>query len=216
MHLTLFDLDGTITKKDTFAPYLIGLMRRNLNTVTITPILAYHLIRFWLGYIDNSQLKKIFLNTIISRCNKNSLVKWRKTYVQEIMAKNISKDALFHILQAANTGKTILVSASIDEYVIPLSKMLNIDEVICTTMKRTEKGELSGEMLSKNCYGEEKLNRVLDWINAAKFTGTISSYSDHHSDIPLLAFSDNPTAINPTKKLFEYCKKVSLDVAYWS
>jgi HAD superfamily phosphoserine phosphatase-like hydrolase len=191
-------------------------MRRNLNTVTITPLLVYHLIRFWLGFIDNSQLKQIFLNTIISRCNKNSLVKWRKDYVQEIMEKNISNDALLHLLQATNTGKTILVSASIDEYVIPLSKMLNIDEVICTTMKRTEKDELSGEMLSKNCYGEEKLNRVLDWINAAKFTGTISSYSDHHSDIPLLVFSDHPTAVNPTKRLLEYAKKVNLNEVHWS
>jgi len=216
LHLTLFDLDGTITKKDTFTPYLIGLMRRNLKTVTITPLLTYHLIRFYLGFIDNSQLKQIFLKTIISRCNKSSLVKWRKDYVQEIMKKNISNDAIRHILQAKNISKTILVSASIDEYVIPLSKILNIDEVICTTMKRTANGELCGEMLSKNCYAEDKLDRVLDWINTAKFTGTISSYSDHHSDIPLLEFSDYPTAVNPTKKLLEYCKKVSLNVVYWS
>lgn len=215
MHITLFDLDGTITKKDTFIPYLTGLMARNFNTITITPLLAYHLARYLLNRIDNNQLKQIFLSTIISRCDKSTLSEWTKKYVRTILEYNITDDALHHILEAKNIGRVFLVTASIDEYVIPLSKELNIDEVICTSMKRNESGELSGEILGQNCFGEEKLNRVLEWINTTKYKGTISSYSDHHSDIPLLEFSHNAIAVNPTKELLKYCEKENLDVVYW-
>jgi HAD superfamily hydrolase (TIGR01490 family) len=215
VHITLFDLDGTITKRDTFVPYLKGLMARNFNTITITPLLVYHLVRFWLNLINNNQLKQIFLSIIIPRCDQTKLLKWTEKYVQTILENNISNDALHDILLAKSIGRVFLVTASIDVYVIPLSKELNIDEVICTSMRRNESGELCGEMLSQNCFGEEKLNRVLEWINTTKYKGSISSYSDHHSDIPLLEFSDNAIAVNPTKELLQYSKKNTWNVVYW-
>lgn len=57
------------------------------------------------------------------------------------------------------------------------------------TQVEVRNGRLTGRFLTKNCYGQEKVNRILDYLPDRK-TYRLIAYGDSRGDQELLAFAD--------------------------
>jgi HAD superfamily phosphoserine phosphatase-like hydrolase len=90
------------------------------------------------------------------------------------------------IKQAQEEGaEVVIVSASIDNWVQPFFP----DVKVLGTKIEVEKGYLTGFFLTKNCYGLEKVNRILKaYPNRSEYQ--LIAYGDSNGDKELLAFAD--------------------------
>ena len=87
---------------------------------------------------------------------------------------------------ALNEGTEVLiVSASIDNWVRPFFKGIRI----LGTQIEVEDGRLTGRFLTKNCYGQEKVNRILA-LYPHREDYHLTAYGDSRGDRELMAFAD--------------------------
>lgn len=96
--------------------------------------------------------------------------------------------------QAFSDGaEVIIVSASIDNWVKPffenLSNQNNRSILILGTQIEVKDGLLTGRFLTKNCYGQEKVNRIMA-LYPHRENYHLTAYGDSRGDKELLAFAD--------------------------
>ena len=80
---------------------------------------------------------------------------------------------------------TLIVSASIDNWVQPFFPHVKV----LGTQIEVKDGRLTGRFLTKNCYGQEKVNRILA-LYPDRNTYHLIAYGDSRGDKELLAFAD--------------------------
>lgn len=81
-----------------------------------------------------------------------------------------------------------IVSASIDRWIRPWAQTVGFSSLLCTEIE-VEKGVLTGAFLTANCYGQEKVNRLLTRYPERNEYYLIA-YGDSRGDRELLAFAD--------------------------
>ena len=92
-----------------------------------------------------------------------------------------------------------IVSASIDNWVRPFFYQLTAHSVsdfrvIGTKVEADSNGRLTGRFLTNNCYGPEKVRRVLaeyPQLAAQRSSYVVEAYGDSRGDKEMLAFADN-------------------------
>jgi phosphoserine phosphatase len=90
----------------------------------------------------------------------------------------------------SQSHKVYVISASIEEWVIPCCRVLGDITVLATKVKP----DLSG-FISKNCYGQEKVNRLLE-MEPERKTYTLYAYGDSRGDKEMLEFADFSTFVH--------------------
>jgi HAD superfamily phosphoserine phosphatase-like hydrolase len=89
-------------------------------------------------------------------------------------------------MQAQDDGaEVVIVSASIDNWVQPF--FANV--TVLGTQIEVKDGLLTGRFLTKNCYGQEKVNRILACYPHRE-DYHLTAYGDSRGDKELLAFAD--------------------------
>ena len=66
----------------------------------------------------------------------------------------------------------MLVSASLEHYVLPAGELLGVDGVLATRLAVDAAGMVSGRFDGKNCRGAEKYARVVGWLRANGLAAT--------------------------------------------
>ncbi len=212
----VFDLDGTLCKRDTYLPFLLGYLLRHPWRFIRTLHLPIATAMYLLGLRNNSWLKQVFLRACLGGLSRISLQSWVNIYIQSILINNLRPGAVKK-LQQYKESKSLLVlaSASLDIYVKELGSKLGFKHVICTNADWDDNDRLTGKLLSANCYGEEKLQRVTNWLAENQYKNVDVVYSDHHSDIPILQYATKGVAVNPTKKLRNVSRELQLEMENW-
>ncbi|MGH7232969.1 MAG: HAD family hydrolase [Nitrospiraceae bacterium] len=195
--LAVFDLDGTLTRRDSYLPYLIGFLVRHPRRLVRTLHLPWQVCRFVIGGISNTDLKRQFLHACLGGVRRAEVRRWTEAFVDGLIARGFRRDALAALEQHRQNGDVlVLLTASFDLYADELARRLKFDQVICTQAE-WRGDRLSGNLASPNRYGAEKL-RCLTELKKAYPAATIIAYADHHSDLPLLRFADKGILINGT------------------
>ena len=215
-NIIVFDLDGTLTERDTYLPFLLGFLVRHpwrfWRIMHLGFAVAIHLI----GWRDNTWLKKVFLNAFMGGLSKQALSAWVDKFTHNILANGLRGGAIERLRLHLQEGDTvILASASLDIYVQPLGRALGFEHIICTQVAWDTKGCITGELRNSNCYGQEKVTQLSDWLRLHGYEGVNIAYTDHHSDLPLLNWAKNGIVVNPTPKLRIASQKQHLDVVVW-
>ncbi|MEP5416767.1 MAG: HAD-IB family hydrolase [Lentilitoribacter sp.] len=204
-NILIFDLDKTLTKKDTTIPFLFFIFKRHPVKILKFPQL------FWLGVKhflmhegDGSSTKREFLKVMFKGLRKERLYRLGEEFALSLNSDFFFKDGLDIISTARSQNKTlILASASLDLYVDTLAQKLNFDHCIATKPKFVD-GRFEGEFLDSNNYGNSKCENVKVFFEEMNFKFEDSvSLSDSPTDWPLLKVSKNGIAVNPTKKLLD-------------
>jgi HAD superfamily phosphoserine phosphatase-like hydrolase len=94
--------------------------------------------------------------------------------------------AIDTIKKARSEGvEVLIVSASIDNWVQPFFP----DVKVIGTQVEVRDGRLTGRFLTKNCYGQEKVNRLLELYPDRREYHLIA-YGDSKGDKEMLTFAD--------------------------
>lgn len=211
-----FDLDGTITRSDTYVPFLAGLLARRplrvLRALHLPAAAAFHLA----GLRDNAWLKSVFLGAVLGGLSRGEIAPLVETFVASTVARDLRPGAREEIMRCRQAGHhLVLASASLDIYVEHLAAALGFDTVICTRAALDAAGRISGALDGGNCYGDEKQRRLAAWLADDPRRRIVAAYSDHHTDLPMLALAERAVAVNPTPRLRQQAAASRIAVVDW-
>ena len=82
-----------------------------------------------------------------------------------------------------------VISASIFEWVQPWCEKIGVSRVLATQIEVDANGIISGRFATKNCYGKEKVRRLLE-VEPARRSYILYAYGDSCGDKEMIAFSD--------------------------
>ena len=179
-----FDFDGTLTTKDTlleFIRFAKGTLAFGLGFLRYTHLL----VLMKLGFYPNWKAKqKVFAHFF-----KGMSIDDFDVLCQEFAASSkhlLRPKGIEAINKAQSEGSEVLiVSASIDNWVQPF--FANV-KVLGTQIEVVD-DKLTGRFLTKNCYGQEKVNRILAlYPNRQDYH--LTAYGDSRGDKELLAWAD--------------------------
>ena len=160
MRLAFFDLDGTLTKIDTFVPYcLISLFFRPWRIFT-TKFIMKQYSSLLSGRIGRQQLKEAFVKAFLWGSTKKNILRVNRIFLGLFMPLIIRKSMLRKAREHQRCGDRVyIVSASPDIYLEPFISLWRFDGLICTNLEWRQ-GRLTGRILGRNCRGQEKAKRI--------------------------------------------------------
>jgi phosphatidylglycerophosphatase C len=210
--ISIFDLDGTLTKTDTYLPYLLGFLKRNPKRWLKAVILPFAVALFYLKIRNNQWLKTIFLTVVLGGETKERIVAWNKLFLDKLFTEGLREDIVGILRERQDAGDIIILStASLDIYVPEIQNRFSIDHLICTnTLWQNDR--LTGSLDGNNCYGLEKLAKIKAYFEKYNIVGEISIYSDHSSDWPLMKYADKAYAVYPTNKMRTIALKNNIEI----
>lgn len=197
MRTVIFDLDGTLTKGDTFLSFLVLCLRefgfRNWSIL----LLPYDVLLYLGGRITNSQLKEVFLSKVLSGISLERVQPVSEKFVSALLKSKMNEQVTrvlnCHLVQK---HRVVLATASVDIYVRDIAKRLSIHEVVCTLIE-VRNGLITGRLVGKNCHGMEKIRRLEEFLSPSELQRAVF-YTDHHSDLPLLKKVEEGFLVNPS------------------
>jgi len=185
MALAFFDLDGTLTRFDTFVPYcLLSLFYRPRRVFALKPLLKA-CINFFRGRIDRQDLKETFLVAFLEGARRNDIELFNREFFRFILLWIIREEMIEKMRLHKQAGDQVyLVSASPDVYLDTLAREWKLVGVICTKLE-WKNGLLTGKILGKNCRGHEKGVRIRELFSEIELEGSFA-YGNKNEDQELL------------------------------
>jgi HAD superfamily hydrolase (TIGR01490 family) len=215
--IAVFDLDGTITRRDTYLAYLLGFLARHPERLLRAAPLPLAVVRYLIGARDNSWLKTTFLRAILGGTPRSVLAYWTEVFLDRVLERGLRPGALEAIARHRAAGhRLVMVTASLDFYAEPLSRRLGFDAVLCTRAVYDAEGRVTGALDGDNCYGECKLRQVERYLARDAAGLRVICYSDHHADLPLLRFATQAVAVNPSRRLKSAALRQGFPSEDWS
>jgi HAD superfamily hydrolase (TIGR01490 family) len=184
MRIAFFDFDGTITKKDTlidFIRYAKGDKKFILGMIYLSPMLLLYSLKIISNYKAKQKLFSYFFNGYTQETFKKLATEYSLRFVDRLVRQKAMDKIIYHKSQG---DKVVVVSASIDCWIRPWCEKNNI-ELIATKIEIIE-DTISGNFLTKNCYGIEKVNRIKDNYNLDEYD-YIFGYGDSSGDKEMLS-----------------------------
>jgi HAD superfamily hydrolase (TIGR01490 family) len=213
--IAIFDLDRTITTHGTFTPWLLRFVPRRPWVLLAVPFILLAAIAYKLKLVTRKGLKQIMLKCVTSGVSADEVARVNADFVRSWIPHRCRPGALAAIAAHQAVGDTIVIAtASNDVHAKPIAEALGVSHVVATRAELDGAGRLTGRILGPNCYGADKL----DMIKAAVSVGDAKtiSYSDHHSDLPMLEWTDTGVAVNPNAKLRAIAEKRGMEVRDWN
>ena len=214
--VAVFDLDGTITRRDTYSGILAHNLRRNPGKLVDLVPLVMPVVRFGAGRLDNAALKTAFLRSMFRGMPEERIRSVTLSFVDRLFAGGLRSGAL-EALEGHRSGghQTVLLTASLDFYVEEIAARLDFDHCICTRAARGPDNALTGELLTPNCRGVEKLTRLQAHFGDALQQCYFVGYGDRESDFHLLAALDRGIVVNPGRRTRNKALAAGFQVVDW-
>ena len=182
-----FDFDGTVTTSDS----LIAIIRYISGSRKLFMWIASHvhlLVLMKMGMYSNHTLKLRLFKHIFGGMSEQYL-KEKATDFAKAYCHIIRPEAKPIIKQALADGHTVcIISASPSIWVRPFFADCPGIEFLCTELE-TANGIITGNFVGNNCYGQEKVNRLLSRHPDRKEYELIA-FGDSRGDRELLAQAD--------------------------
>lgn len=201
--LAAFDVDGTLTRRDTLLPFL----QRVCGTQRLARGLARHgvaLSAMAVGRVERDTVKDALLAHLLTGWDAEAVRSAGTTYAGFLAsADRLRPDTLARLREHQAAGhRVVLVSASPEVYLDPLGHHLGVDAVLCSALEVGADGRLTGRLVGRNCRGAEKVARLQTWLDGDG-TGAsyLYAYGDSSGDRELLAHADVGVLVKPRRPL---------------
>ena len=186
--IAVFDLDGTLTTKDTlleFIKFACGVPRFYWGFLLFCPIL----ILMKLHLFPNWKAKQMIFSHFFKGWEYNDFKAKGQLFANEI-EKMENRKMLEKLNDHLNHSDVVyVISASIFEWVQPWCEKIGISRVLATQIEVDANGIISGRFTTKNCYGKEKVRRLLE-VEPERHSYILYAYGDSRGDKEMIAFSD--------------------------
>ncbi|MGI9623982.1 MAG: HAD-IB family hydrolase [Acidimicrobiales bacterium] len=193
-----FDFDGTITKRDTLAPFLWTVGGAGANVSGWWSLRRLALQR------DSSLRRALAKERMLSRTmGGKPLVdleaagtEYAATLPPKYRPETVSK-VDWHREQG---HELVLVTASLGVYARPAASALGFDDVIAVDLEVDSEGYITGALAGPNVRGREKERRLRQYLEVSSpgsDSGGVElwAYGNSSGDKQMLAMADHPTWI---------------------
>ena len=188
LHLHVSDFDGTLTTRDSMMEIIIFQRGRWGLFLALMRILPWILLMMMHLY-SNQRTKERLLYHCFHDMPEHDFKDFCKRFAHS-HTSIIRTDLLTRLKEAEAQGAELIVITASPE--LWVSHFLPGTTVLGTKMEFSEKG-FTGRFLTPNCYGQEKVNRLLQHIpdiTDHRSRYHITAYGDSRGDRELLAFAD--------------------------
>ena len=196
--LAIFDVDYTLTKRETLVEFYFFMMKKNPRLLKYLPKSIFSTIFYLMKIHDASKVKKTFIR-FIDGIEENDMKKIVAEFYERRLSKILYKDAIDTIKKMKADGyKIYLISASAEFYLNQLYNIVEVDKVIGTRFTM-ENGLHRNGILGENCKGEEKVKRLKEVLASENIEADFENsymFSDSLSDLPLFNLVGHPYLIN--------------------
>lgn len=187
--VAVFDLDGTLTRRDTFLPFLISYAGRRFRVwplVTLPLYLGLYLCRL----IPDRVAKERLLVSFLGGQKRAAVAEHADWFCRNWLIRSLRHDVVEKLREHQVAGhRVILLSASPEVYVPRIAESLEIHETICTRVFG-DCHRWDGSLVGANCKGPEKLNRLCEYLaDEAEFVESFA-YGDRWHDLPVLEWAN--------------------------
>ena len=184
MNIFVFDFDGTLTTRDTliaFIRYACGTHRFLFGFLLHAPLLVLMKLRLYPNGKTKQRIFSWFFRGMPLEAFDALCQGFAHTHRHLLRS-----DTVRALQQAQGEGAEVLiVSASIDNWVQPFFPSVTV----LGTQIEVIDGRLTGRFLTPNCYGQEKVRRILA-LHPVRSSYRLTAYGDSRGDRELLAFAD--------------------------
>jgi phosphatidylglycerophosphatase C len=214
VQLAVFDLDGTVTRRDTLFAYVTGFLSRELwrwpTLLCVLPTVA----RFALGQADRGQLKASLIKSTLGGCSRSQLSDWTEKFVRALLENGLFADARRKISAHQEAGdRLVLMSASTDLYVPVVGRSLGFHEVICTGV-RWEGDRLRGDLTTPNRSGAEKARCFKELQQRHPQLATVA-YGNARSDLEHLQLAQQGFLVNGSASARRMASRLGVKTVTW-
>lgn len=213
LQVAIFDLDGTLTWRDSFVQFLSGYIRRRpghwLRLLRLVPALTRFALRR-----DRGLLKQRIIQALMRGDTCAEIDAWAREFAGKLTTNGMRRDALEVLHRHSQRGDyLVLLSASPDLYVPHIGALLGIARVVCTEFRVID-GRLDGALVTANRRGREKL-LVLASLRAEFPRASFAAYGNAASDLPHLEKADQPLLVNANAVTRKRASKLGINNTRW-
>jgi len=213
--VAVFDLDGTITRRDTLYPYVWHyLARRPWRLARLLAVVPALLAWLFAGR-DRGRLKAALLRHTLRGESRAAIAAWNDTWLPRVIARELQPGAVAAIASHRHRGDTlVLMSASVDLYVPRLGELLGFGHVVCTEV--LWKGErLDGALTTANLRGEEKARCLAQLRAELAPVASVTAYGNSASDLPHLRLAERGVLVNGARRARAEAAMLGVECVDW-
>lgn len=189
--LAAFDFDHTLIDRDSLLPFLIQ-FRGFKRSIWLLLLLIPSFLKYALRFLSRQEVKERILKKFLEGVSYEELQKKGEEYAKHTCDDFLKKEAYRKFLWHQSEGHhCVIVSASPEFYLIPWGKKHRFDNVLASRLQINSKGQVTGLLEGKNCWGEEKVRRLLQEYPLGTWK-ELYVYGDSLGDKPLLQMADHP------------------------
>ena len=181
--IAFFDFDGTISHQDSMIEFMkkyIGVYSFYKALIVLSPVLLAYKLRM----ISNHKAKEKLINYLFKGWSFLNFKRIAENYSNNEIYNIVRPSAIERIKLHQKKGhKVVIVSASVENWLEGWCENNNI-ELIATKLQVLD-GKITGKYLTKNCYGQEKVNRIKKLFNIDNYS-EIHVYGDSRGDKEML------------------------------
>jgi len=205
MTVAIFDLDFTIIEGD--SEWLWGefITEKGFVDSSFMRGLAEYFQLYEAGALDIRDYERYFLQPL-SRMDAK-MIKALQIEFSDLVRKHYRPAMVERINWHREKGHTtLLISATNQLLVEPISLRLNFPHTLCTQIEMRQT-QPTGEIIGIPAYREGKVKKLAAWLKKQDISMDGSwAYSDSLNDIPLLETAENPVAVTPDPALRKHAR----------
>lgn len=212
--LAVFDLDGTLTRSDSFGPFVLGLLRRHPARLLRVPLLAVPAVGYLLRFVGRGELKAAVLRLLFGNLSRAAVEGFADEYARLVAQEKMFPEAVATLREHLAAGDpVVLLSASPDLYVPRIGALLGVGETHCTRI-RWNGERLDGRLDGLNRRDEEKL-RVLEQLRAANPGLPVIAYGNSAPDLIHMRHCEEAVYVNADAELARQLSAGGIRCVQW-
>jgi phosphatidylglycerophosphatase C len=186
--VAVFDVDGTLTRRDTVLPFLA--MVAGWRTV------AGAILTDWRGVagarladVGRDEAKAGLIRATLTGVPSAELEVAGERYADRVLSRSMRSDVVARLLRHQRRGdEVIIVSAGLHAYVRPLGEHLGVETVYATRLEVDGEGRCTGRLDGPNVRAKEKVACLANYLHGDH--ASVWAYGDSGDDAHLLAEAD--------------------------
>ncbi|MEP6547513.1 MAG: HAD-IB family phosphatase [Gammaproteobacteria bacterium] len=214
--VALFDLDGTLTWRDTLLPFLLMFLRQHPSRWLRVWSLPAALWGYLAGTHDRGLLKSRVIRMVVGGAGRAEVDACAQAFVDSLQPLHRLRPIALGVLEAHRTAgdHLVLLSASPDLYVPRIGRALGFELTLCTEIE-WQGGRLSGKLKTPNRHGSEK-SRCLAWLRGQYPDTPVIAYGNSASDLDHMRQADRALLVNGSTAARRAAARWGIPTATWT
>ena len=184
-----FDLDGTLLRKKSFPPFLLGWVLKHPRRLLRLLPLPFKLVKWLCTGRKQGAFKELWLGACMGGARREETERYVEEFWDAFLPLYQNDDMVSRLRWHHECGHSAyIVTSSFDFYTEYLLRVWPVKGVIATRAQ-WKADVLTGRMVGEECHGLTKIRRIREELGLDIQNIRYYAYSDSKADSPLMRHS---------------------------